>query len=101
MELAFLWCEARAAQERLRDTFKESSKLAKELTLNSPNEAGTRASHCYVLVKERPTAARVRDQRLGRVTANSRKSDKANETKRRVNKPTRHNTEGYCERERT
>ena len=101
MELAFIWCEARAAQERLRNTFKESSKLDKELTLNSRNEAGTRAPHCYVLVKERPTAARVRNQRLGRVTANSRKSDKADETKGRMNMPTRHNTEGYSERERT
>jgi hypothetical protein len=70
MQLPFLWCEARAAQERLRNIFRESSKIDKEPTSNSPNDAGTRAPHRYVSVKRRLTTARVGDHRLGRITVN-------------------------------
>jgi hypothetical protein len=40
MELLVLWCEAQAAQRRLRDTFKDSSKPNEELTLNSQSNEG-------------------------------------------------------------
>ena len=45
MELLVLWCEARAAQQRLRNTFRESSKPDKELTLNLPSNVGTHVPH--------------------------------------------------------
>jgi hypothetical protein len=45
MELLALWCEARTAQQRLRNTFRESSKSDKELTLNLPSNVGTDVPH--------------------------------------------------------
>ena len=40
MQLLNLWCEAQAAQERLRNTFRESSKPNQELMLNSRIKLG-------------------------------------------------------------
>jgi hypothetical protein len=45
MELLVLWCEARAAQQRLRNTFRESSKPDNELMLNLPGNVGTHVPH--------------------------------------------------------
>jgi hypothetical protein len=42
MQLLILWCEAHAAQERLRNKFKESSEPDKELALDSSMKAETR-----------------------------------------------------------
>ena len=55
MQLLNLWCEAQAAQERLRNTFKESSEFDKDVTLNSPIKAGTRAPQRYLSAKKRLT----------------------------------------------
>jgi hypothetical protein len=45
MQLLILWCEAHAAQERLRNEFKESSEPDKELALDSSMKAETRKPH--------------------------------------------------------
>jgi hypothetical protein len=45
MELLILWCDAQSARERLRNTFKESGKPNKEVTLNSPIKVGTPSPH--------------------------------------------------------
>jgi hypothetical protein len=45
MQLLILWCEAHAAQERLRNEFKESSEPDKELASDSSMKAETRKSH--------------------------------------------------------
>jgi hypothetical protein len=45
MQLLNLWCEAEAAQQRLRNTFRESSKPNQELMLNSPIKVGTPGPH--------------------------------------------------------
>src|ERR1700722_11783142 len=41
MPLLSLWCEAQAAQERLRNPFRESSKPNQELMINWPINVGT------------------------------------------------------------
>ena len=44
MQFLILWCEVQAAQQRLRNTFRESSKPNKELLLNSPIKVRSSAS---------------------------------------------------------
>jgi hypothetical protein len=39
MELLVLWCEAQAAQRRLRDTFKDSSKPNEEARLKATDRS--------------------------------------------------------------
>jgi hypothetical protein len=45
MQLLILWCEAHAAQERLRNEFKESSEPDKEVGLDSSMKAEPRNPH--------------------------------------------------------
>ena len=45
MQLLILWCVAHAAQERLRNEFKESREPDKELALDSSIKAETCKSH--------------------------------------------------------
>src|ERR1700747_2525915 len=45
MELLVLWCEAQAAQRRLRDTFKDSSKPNEEPRLKGDGPVAARNSH--------------------------------------------------------
>jgi hypothetical protein len=47
MQLLILWCEAQAAQRRVRDTFRDSRKLNEELTSSPQSNEGTLGPvHC-------------------------------------------------------
>ena len=61
MQLLNLWCEAQSARERLRNSFKESTKLDNQLTLKSPINLGRRAPHRHLSVKRSLTTAHLGD----------------------------------------
>ena len=51
MQLLILWCEAQAAQRRLRDTFRDSSKPNEEPTLSPQSNEGTPGIVHYLSAK--------------------------------------------------